>query len=200
MRRRIHLHATWVAPGSVAWGTNIQLWMFRGHFDNCVSKQCLVERVRHIIRASERPPRRIYEVAESVLGYLFGMTSDFSADRYEVGVGLNIGAADAYDNVLANAVLAKLAPGHKASRGGSRFPELFLYVELTYDAYDCGDEVCEGWWAEVTAKYDLPGELCVVSWSRYMGPDIETVDKDAIRRAVYKALRHVYNTPTIKLT
>jgi hypothetical protein len=200
MKRRIRLRAIWINPGSVAWGTNIDNWAFRGEFDNCVSMQCLVERVRRIIKAPRRPPRYIYGVAESALGYLFGMINDFNASRYEVGVGVNIGAADAYDGALANAVLAKLAPGHRASRSGGKFPELFLHVELTYDVYDCGGEICEGWWAEVTARYDLPGELCIVTWSRYMAPDIETINKDAIRRAAYKALRHAYNTPIVKLT
>jgi len=45
----------------------------------------------------------------------------------------------------------------------------------------------------VVAEYAVPGEWCAVKWERYMGPD-GAIDKDAIRRAAYKALRHTYNT------
>jgi hypothetical protein len=189
--RRHILHGLWKSPGIVEWRVfGVGGWKIEGRFENC-SKKCLVERVRRIVKAPRRPPRRIYEVAESALGYLYGMMSDFDVSSYRVAVGLNIGAADAYDRALANAVLGKLAPGHRA-QPRSRFPELFLSAELTYDVYDCDGGVCEGWWATVVAEYAVPGEVCVAKWSRYMGPDIG--DRDAIRRAAYKALRHTYNT------
>jgi hypothetical protein len=189
------LHGVWKSPGTVEWRVFGLGMGIGGRFENCVSRECLVERVRRIVRAPRRPPRRIYEIAESALGYLFGMVGDLdaSAGSYRVGVGLNIGAADAYDRALANAVLGKLAPGHRA-QPHSKFPELFLTAELTYDVYDCDGGACEGWWATVVAEYAVPGEECAVRWSRYMGPDIGAVDRDAIRRAAYKALRHVYNT------
>jgi hypothetical protein len=193
MRRRMVLRGVWKSPGIVEWRVfGLGEWKIEGRFENCVSKKCLVERVRRIVKAPRRPPRRIYEVAESALGYLFGMIGDFGASSYKVAVGLNIGAADAYDRALANAVLGKLAPGHRA-QPRSKFPELFLTAELTYDVYDC-DGGCEGWWATVIAEYAVPGEWCAVKWSRYMGPDIDAVDRDAIRRVAYKALRHTYNT------
>ena len=194
MRRRMVLRGAWKNPGTVEWRIfGLGEWRVEGRFENCVSRECLVERVRRIVKAPRRPPKRIYEIAESALGHLFGMMSDFDASSYEVRVGLNIGAADAYDRALASAVLGELAPGHRA-RGGGGFPELFLDVALTYDVYDCDGETCEGWWAAVSAEFILPGEWCAVKWERYMGPDIGAVDRGAIRRAAYKALRHTYNT------
>lgn len=195
MRRRMVLHGVWKNPGTAEWRVfNLGEWKIEGYFENCVSRECLIERVRRIVKAPRRPPRRIYEMAESALGHLFGMIGDFGdLSNYEVKVGVNIGAADAYDRALANAVLGKLAPGHRA-QPRNKFPELFLSVELTYDVYDCDGGACEGWWATVAAEYAVPGEECAVRWSRYMGPDIGAVDRGAIRRAAYKALRHVYNT------
>jgi hypothetical protein len=77
------------------------------------------------------------------------------------------------------------------------FPELYLRARLYYNVYDCpdGDDPCEGWWAEVATEYVVPGEWCVVEWSRYFGPSIDSVDRNAMRRAAYKALRHAYNAP-----
>ena len=196
MRRRMVLRGAWKNPGTVEWRIfGLGEWRVEGRFENCVSKKCLVERVRRIVKAPRRPPRRIYEVAESALGHLFGMIGDFDFDAssYKVAAGLNIGAADAHDRALANAVLGKLAPGHRA-QPRSKFPELFLSAGLTYDVYDCDGGACEGWWATVVAEYAVPGETCVARWERYMGPDIGAVDRDAIRRAAYKALRHTYNT------
>jgi hypothetical protein len=207
--KRIQLYAKRKDGGSVEWrvyglGGG---WSVEGRFGNCVSKRCLVERVRRIIKAPRQPPRRVLRMADVALDHLFGMVSDVELDSYEVRVGVNIGAADAYDSALADAVLARRQPGEKIedSNNGEddngRFPELFITVSLTYDAYDCldSDELCAGWWATVSAEYILPGEWCAVSWSRYMGRDIDAVDRDAIRRAAYRALRSAYNTPTVKL-
>ena len=198
MRRHMVLRGVWKSPGTVEWRIfGLGEWGIEGRFENCVSKECLVEQVRRIVKAPRRPPRRIYEIAESALGHLFGMIGDFDASSYKVAVGLNIGAADAYDRALASAVLGKLVSGHRARGGG--FPELFLSAELTYDVYDCDGETCEGWWTAVSAEFILPGERCAVKWEHYMGPDIDAVDRDAIRRAAYKALRHTYNNITAAL-
>jgi hypothetical protein len=196
-RRRAILHAIWKSPGTVEWRIfGLGEWRIGGRFENCVSKECLVERVRRIVEAPRRPPRRVYEIVESTLGHLFGLIGDYRLSSYEVRVGVNIGAADAYDRALANAVLGKLAPGHRVRNGGGfpGFPELFLTARLAYDVYDCDSGTCEGWWAAVSAEFILPGERCAVEWERYMGPDIDAVDGDTIRHAAYKALRHTYNT------
>jgi hypothetical protein len=189
------LRGVW-KPGIVEWRISLGEWKIGGRFENCVEKECLFRRVRRIIKAPRRPPRRIYEVVETALGHLFGMIGDYQLSFYEVGVGANIGAADAYDRALANVVLGKLAPGHRA-QSRSKFPELFLSARLIYDIYDCdGGETCEGWWATAVAEYAVPGEWCSVTWKRYMGPNIGAVDRDAIRRVAYKALRHAYNAAT----
>jgi len=88
-------------------------------------------------------------------------------------------------------------PEHEEDEEDGGYPKLYITVSLTYDAYDCpdSDELCEGWWAEVVGKFDPEDELCVVSWSRYMGPDIDDVDTEIMRRVANKALRHVYNAP-----
>jgi len=201
------LAAWWDGPGHVRWHLPLgDGWQASGRFANCVSKKCLVKRVRRILDAPMEPPRRVYRLADVALDHLVGIVSDAELDGYEVRLGVNIGVADAYDGALADAILAKLAPGRRARGGGSRFPELFLSVSLTYDAYDCphSDELCEGWWLGVSAVYSLPGESCAVEWSRYVGADVHAVVRDvalqdAILRAAYKALRHAYNTPTVAL-
>jgi len=183
-------------------------WQASGYFDNCVSKKCLVRRVRLILKAPREPPSRVYKLADVALDYLLGLVSDVELDSYEVRLGVNIGAADKYDKVLADIVAAKLAGQIREDiagsqrRGGdnSRFPELFLSASLTYDAYDCphSGELCEGWWLSVSAVYSLPGEFCAVEWSRYVGVDKHIdIDVDAVLQAAYKALRHAYNTPII---
>jgi len=201
------LAAWWEDLGRVRWHIPLgRGWQASGSFDNCASRTCLVRRVRLILKAPREPPRRVYRLADVALDHLVGMVSDAELDSYEVRLGVNIGAADAYDGALADAVLAKLAPGHRARGGGSRFPELFLSVSLTYDVYDCPNsgELCEGWWLGVSAVYSLPGESCAVEWSRYVGADVHAVVRDvalqdAILRVAYKALRHAYNTPTVAL-
>jgi len=204
MKRRVKLYAKWLNPGNVDWqvyglGGGWSVW---GHFSNCVSRRCVVERVRRIIKAPREPPRRIYRMADVALDHLVGMIGDFKLDSYEVKLGMDIGAGEAYDRPLIDAILSRLAPGQKAADGdseedGGGYPELFIGMSLMYDAYDCpdSDELCEGWWAEVWSTFDLEGERCVVMWSRYMGPDIDDVDAEAMRRAAYKALRHAYSAP-----
>ena len=176
-------------------------WQASGFFDNCVSRTCLVKRVRLILKAPREPPRRVYRLADVALDYLFGMVSDAELDSYEVRLGVNIGAADRYDKALAETITTRLT-GKRIQKpsGGGGFPELFLSMSLTYDAYDCpnsDDELCEGWWLGVSAVYSLPGESCAVEWSRYVGTDVHVINKDAVLRAAYKALRHAYNTPII---
>jgi hypothetical protein len=205
MRRRLKLYAKWNNPGIVEWqvynlGGGWSIW---GEFDNCVSKKCLMERVLRIIRAPRKPPRRVYKMADVAVDYLLGMISDARLDSYEVRLGMDVGAADAYNRALVNAILSKLAPDQKIADSSDdeddngNPPELFVGMKLIYDAYDCpdSDELCEGWWAEVWAKFDLEGERCVVNWDHYMGPNIDDVDVEAMRRAAYKALKHAYNTP-----
>jgi len=194
MMRRIRVGAQWIGLGDVVWKVyGLGRWWIEGRFANCVSRNCLIERVRRIIKAPKRPPRRIYEIADSMLGYLIGMASDFDADSYEIAIGLNIGAADAHDCAPATR-LARERRDCKSNDGGE-FPKLFLRARLSYEVYYCPDsgDSCEGWWAEVIAVYNVPREYVSVEWSRYMGHDIDAVDKHAIRRAAYKALRHVYN-------
>jgi hypothetical protein len=173
MMRRLKLYAKWRNPGNVEWQVyNLGGgWGVRGGFGNCVSARCLVGRVRQIIKAPRQPPRRIYKLADSVLGYLFGMVGDLGEElrSYRVSMGVD------------------------TDSGG--FPELYLRVMLTYDVYDCDDETCEGWWAEVAAEYSVSGEWCVVWWDHYMGPDLDSIDRNAIMLAAYKALRHAYNMP-----
>jgi hypothetical protein len=130
--------------------------------------------VRLILEAPREPPSRVYRLADVALDYLVGMVSDVELASYEVRLG--------------------------AGMGGSRYPELFLALSLTYDVYDCpdGDEVCEGWWLEVAAEYDAPNEWCTVEWSRYVGADVHTTVRsatlqDAVLRAAHKALKHAYN-------
>jgi len=204
MRRRVKLYAKWVNPGDAEWqvyglGGGWSVW---GKFDNCVSRRCLMERVLSIIRAPREPPRRVFKMADVALDHLVGMIGDADLHSYEVRLGVDIGAGEAYVRPLVSAVLSRLAPGQATKQNddeedGGGYPELFIGMELAYDAYDCpdSDELCEGWWAEVWAKFGLEGERCVVAWSRYMGPDVEDVDAEAMRRAAYKALRHAYNAP-----
>jgi hypothetical protein len=200
--KRMQLYAKRKDGGSVEWqvfglGGGWGIW---GSFGNCVSRRCIVERVRRIVRAPREPPRRVFRMADVALDYLFGMINDVELDSYEVKLGINIGVADAYNRALSNIILARLAPGEKIEDRNSGeddsggFPELFITVSLTYDAYDCSnDKLCEGWWAEVRTKFDLESEWCIVSWSRFAGHDIDAVDRDAIKRVSYKALRRAYN-------
>jgi hypothetical protein len=177
-------------------------WQAYGRFTNCVSKRCLVRRVRRILEAPREPPSRVYKLADVALDYLVGMVSDVELESYKVRLGVNIGVADRHDKALADAVVSKLTGGRirSSGNGGNRFPELFLTLSLTYDAYDCpdSDELCEGWWLSIVAEYDVSAEWCAVRWSRYVGRDAHAVARDpalqdAILRAAYKALRHVYN-------
>jgi hypothetical protein len=183
-------------------------WQASGRFSNCVSKRCLMKRVRLILETPREPPRRVYKLADVALDYLVGLVSDVELDSYELRLGSGIGVADKYDEILASVVTAKLAgqrhsnvaEGQELDSDGGKFPELFLSVSLTYDAYDCpdGDELCSGWWLDVAAEYSVPDERCVVEWSRYIGADAHVVVRDAILqdtvlRAAYKALRHAYN-------
>jgi hypothetical protein len=198
------LAAWWDDPGRVRWHLPLGGgWQASGYFSNCVSKRCLMRRVRLIVEAPREPPRRIYRLADVALDYLVGVMSDADLDSYEVRLGVDIGAADRYDKALADVVIAKLTgqkpAGREADDDVDRFPELFLSMSLTYDAYDCpdSDELCEGWWVEVAAEYDATGERCAVEWSRYVGAEKHSMDKDAVLNAAYKALRHAYNTPIV---
>ena len=98
MKRRVKLYAKWLNPGDVDWqvyglGGGWSVW---GHFSNCVSRRCVVERVRRIIKAPREPPRRIYNMADVALDHLVGMIGDFKLDSYEVKLGVDIGAGEAY--------------------------------------------------------------------------------------------------------
>ena len=194
------LAAWWEDPGRVGWHIPLgRGWQASGYFNNCVSKKCLMRRVRLILKAPREPPRRVYRLADTALDYLVGLVSDAELESYEVRLGVNIGAADRYDKALAEAVTTRLT-GKRISGGdgGGGFPELFLSMSLTYDAYDCprSDEICEGWWLGVSAVYRLPGEFCAVEWSRYVGVD-KHIDVDAVLQATYKALRHAYNASIV---
>ncbi len=202
MRQLTKRLAAWWESGYVKWHLPMgNGWQVAGRFSNCVSKKCLIRRVRRIVDAPVEPPRHVYKLADVALDYLVGMVNDVELDSYEVRLGVDSGARDKRDRVLTDLVVAKLTGGavaQKAASGvedsGSRFPDLFLGVSLTYDAYDCpdGDELCMGWWLEVAAEYDVESEWCVVRWSRYVGVD-KRIDVDAVLRAAYKALRHAYN-------
>jgi len=159
-----------------------------------------MRRVRQIVEAPREPPSRVYRLADIALDYLVGMINDVELDSYSVRLGVSVGAADKYDKALADVVISKLTgqeSGGAARRqdSDSRFPELFFSASLTYDAYDCphSDELCEGWWLEVVAEYDVESEWCSARWSRYVGADKYMLDVDAVLRAAYKALRHAYN-------
>jgi len=163
------LSAWWDESGYVKWHLPLgDGWQIAGRFSNCVSKKCLMRRVRQIVETPKELPSRIYKLADVVLDYIVGLINDVELDSYEVRLG--------------------------ASAGGGRFPDLFLAVSLTYDAYDCpdSDELCEGWWLEVVAEYDVESEWCSARWSRYVGVD-RRIDVDAVLRAAYKALKHAYN-------
>jgi len=198
------LAAWWDESGYVEWHLPLGGgWQMGGRFSNCVSRKCLVRRVRQIVEAPREPPSRVYKLADVAMDYLVGMINDVELDSYEVRLGVSIGAADKYDNALADVVIARLtsqesggAARSRETDGDSRFPELFLSMSLTYDAYDCphSDELCEGWWLEVVAEYDVESEWCSARWSRYVGTD-KHIDVDAVLRAAYKALRHAYNAP-----
>jgi len=200
------LAAWWDGPGQVRWHLPMgNGWQAGGLFTNCVSKKCLMRRVRLMLEAPREPPSRVYRLADVALDYLVGLVSDAELDSYEVRLGISSGVADRRDNALTDIIIAKLTGGRSRktvdndddSDGG--FPDLFLAVSLTYDAYDCdGDELCEGWWLEVAAEYSASDEWCTVRWSRYVGRDAHAVARDAALqdaalRAAYKALRHAYN-------
>ncbi len=193
--------AWWDESGYVRWHLPLGGgWQVAGRFSNCVSKKCLMRRVKRIVETPMEPPSRIYKLADVALDYLVGMMNDVELDSYEVRLGTSIGAADKYDKALADVVTAKLTGQEsggvvRRQDDDNRFPELFLSVSLTYDAYDCPDsgELCEGWWLEVVAEYDVESEWCVVRWSRYVGADRRMLDVDDVLRAAYKALRHAYN-------
>ncbi len=197
------LAAWWDESGYVRWHLPMgNGWQISGRFSNCVSKKCLTRRVKRIVEASMEPPRRVYRLADVALDYLIGMVNDVELDSYEVRLGVNTGIEDKRDKALTDLIIAKLTgeavAQEAASDGedsGSRFPDLFLGVSLTYDAYDCpdSDELCEGWWLEVVAEYDVESEWCAVRWSRYVGADRRMLDVDDVLRAAYKALRHAYN-------
>jgi hypothetical protein len=194
------LAAWWEDPGRVRWHIPLgRGWQVSGYFNNCVSKKCLMRRVRLIIKTPMEPPRRVYRLADAALDYLVGLVSDAELDSYEVRLGVNIGAADRYDKALAEAITTRLTRKRiSGGDSGGGFPELFLSMSLTYDAYDCphGDELCEGWWLGVSAVYRLPGESCAVEWSRYVGVD-KHIDVDAVLQAAYKALSHAYNASIV---
>lgn len=97
-------------------------WLAGGRFMNCVSKKCLMRRVRLILESPREPPSRVYRLADVVLDYLVGMVSDAELESYEVKLGVNIGAADKYDKALADAVIARLTGGRvqESSGGGGR--------------------------------------------------------------------------------
>ncbi len=203
-----HLAAWWDESGYVKWHLPLGGgWQMGGRFSNCVSKKCLMRRVRLIVEASREPPRRIYRLADIVLDYLVGLIHEAELDSYEVRLGIDSGIEDRRGKALADLIIAKLTGGAVAQKpanddedgGGSRFPDLFLGIRLSYDAYDCphSDELCEGWWMNVAAEYDVESEWCTVEWSRYVGADARKIDVDVIRRAAYKALRHAYNTPIV---
>jgi hypothetical protein len=201
------LVAWWRDPGRVEWHVALgRGWQISGHFGNCVSKKCLMRRVRLIVKAPREPPSRVYRLADTALDYLLGLVYDVELDSYEIRLGVSIGVADRYDKALTETITTRLTGkriqklGDSDSVGG--FPELFLSMSLTYDAYDCphsDDELCEGWWLGISAVYSLPGEFCTVEWSRYVGTVAHMIDRDAVLHAAYKALRHAYNTPTVAL-
>jgi len=120
-----------------------------------------------------------------------------------VRLGIDSGIEDRRGEALASLVIAKLAGEAVAQKTADdedgRYPDLFLGMRLSYDAYDCphSGELCEGWWIDVGAEFSWPGERCVVEWSRYVGADARRIDVDAVRHAAYKALRHAYNTPIV---
>jgi hypothetical protein len=158
-----------------------------------------------MLEAPREPPSRVYRLADVALDYLIGVVSDVELDSYEVRLGVSSGVADRRGEVLTDIIITKLT-GERSRKpaddgdDGNRFPDLFLEMSLTYDAYDCphSDELCEGWWLEVAAEYDAESEWCAVEWSRYIGRDVyalarDSALQDAILRAAYKALRHVYN-------
>jgi hypothetical protein len=203
MRRRLKLYAKWKTPGDVEWqvyglGGGWSMW---GKFDNCVSRQCLMERVLHIIRAPREAPGHVYRVADVAVDHLVGLIGDVKLASYMVKLGIDIGAGEAFSRPIVDAVLTKLTGKLQKhdddEEDDSGYPELFVGMKLTYDAYDCpdSDELCEGWWADVWASYDLEHEWAVVEWSGYMGPDLDSVDVETMRRAAYKAIRHAYNAP-----
>jgi hypothetical protein len=199
------LAAWWDSPGEVRWHLPMGSgWQAGGRFTNCVSKKCLMRRVRLMLEAPRGPPSRVYRLAGVALDYLVGMASDAELESYEVKLGVNIGAADKYGKALADAVISRLTGGkvqESSGGGGGRTPELFLAMSLAYDVYDCphSGETCEGWWVGVTAVYSTLDEWCTVEWSRYVGADVRAIARDAalqdaILHAAHRALRHAYNT------
>ncbi len=197
------LAAWWDESGYVRWHLPLgDGWQAAGRFSNCVSKKCLMRRVKRIVETPMEPPNRVYRLADVALDYLVGMINDVELDSYEVRLGVGSGARDKRDKTLTDLIIAKLTGGAVAQEPASgveedsdRFPDLFLSVKLSYDAYDCpdSDELCEGWWLEVAAEYDVESEWCTVEWSRYVGADKRMLDVDDVLRAAYKALRHAYN-------
>jgi hypothetical protein len=165
-------------------------WQMGGRFSNCVSKKCLVRRIKRILDAPAEPPSRVYRLADVALDYLVGLVSDVELDSYEVRLGISVGATGRRGRASASV----------EPPDGNRYPELFFAMSLAYDAYDCpdSDELCEGWWLDVAAEYSAEIEWCTVEWSRYVGADAHVVARDAalqdaMLRAAYKALRHAYN-------
>jgi len=198
------LAAWWEDPGRVKWHIPMgNGWQAGGYFENCVSKKCLVRRVRRILNAPMEPPHRVYKLADVALDYLVGLVHEAELDSYEVRLGIDSGIEDKRGEALASLVIAKLAGEAVAQKTADdedgRYPDLFLGMRLSYDAYDCphSGELCEGWWIDVGAEFSWPGERCVVEWSRYVGADARRIDVDAVRHAAYKALRHAYNTPIV---
>jgi hypothetical protein len=197
------LAAWWDETGYVRWHLPLGGgWQISGRFSNCVSQKCLIGRVKQIVETPREPPRRVHRLADVALDYLVGIINDVELDSYEVRLGVNSGIEDRRDKALADLIIAKLTGGAVATRpannddenSNDRFPDIFLGIRLSYDAYDCpdSDEMCEGWWLEVTAEYNIESEWCSAEWSRYAGTD-KRIDVDAVLRTAYKALRHAYN-------
>jgi hypothetical protein len=203
MRQLAKRLAAWWDAGYVRWHLPLgNGWQISGRFSNCVSKKCLMRRVKRILDAPVEPPSRVYRLADTALDYLAGLIHDAELDSYEVRLGVDSGE-DRRGKAMTDLIVAKLTGGAVVRKaindedGVGRFPDIFLGIRLMYDAYDCLDsgELCEGWWLEVVAEYDVESEWCSARWSRYVGVD-KHIDVDAVLRAAQKALRHAYNAKT----